>query len=92
MYDCYRQKRGTCVWRRELMCDVIRIEYDFEWCIGTAHFAEHNCCDMSGCINLFKRIDPYVKRIITFAGQQQDTWYKINAAGEWEAFLPIKVA
>jgi hypothetical protein len=48
---------------------------------------EGNCCDMRGCIELFERIDPEVRTIYTFAGDEPDTIYK-REGKEWHAFMP----
>jgi hypothetical protein len=44
------------------------------------------CCDMSGCIALFERIDPQVRRIETFSGDKPDTAYTYSFdEGKWFA-------
>ena len=41
------------------------------------------CCDMEGCINLFRVIDPGVRRIETYAGGQRDTFYWRHDRDRW---------
>lgn len=51
----------------ELQCMVVRLSYDFQSLAGRLDMAEDHCCDMSGCINVSKRLDEHVQRIDTFA-------------------------
>ena len=44
----------------------------------------HNCCDMSGAIDIAERIMPGIRRIATFAGGVPDTEYRVYQ-GKWEA-------
>ena len=55
-----------------LGCEVDRLEYDFNKRIGRLFMPKDNCCDMSGCVAMFERIDPHVKRIETFAAGKPD--------------------
>jgi len=41
------------------------------------------CCDMEGCINFFRAIDPGVRRIKTYASGQRDTFYWRDARDRW---------
>ena len=41
------------------------------------------CCDMEGCINLFRAIDLGVRRIETYAGGQRDTFYWRDDRDRW---------
>lgn len=59
----------------ELWCGLVKLEYDFVNRLGVIYFPEGHCCDCTGCLNLFKRIDPRVKTIITVAGKYLDTRY-----------------
>lgn len=59
----------------EMMCDVTAIAYDFKSRTGRVDMAVGNCVDMRGCIDVFERIDPKIKTIETFAGDQPDTSY-----------------
>jgi hypothetical protein len=38
---------------------------------------------MEGCINLFRAIDPGVRRIETYAGGQRDTFYWRDDRDRW---------
>jgi hypothetical protein len=71
--------------RTDLHCNVAGLAYDFETRAGTLHMASNECCDMTGCIALFKRIDTGVKRINTIAGSNPDTIYIMEANG-WQAY------
>jgi hypothetical protein len=44
---------------------------------------------MEGCVDLFERIDPEVKRIETFVGDVPDTIYT-KTAGRWQALMPAR--
>lgn len=72
-----------------LGCEVDRLEYDFNKRIGRLFMPKDNCCDMSGCVAMFERIDPHVKRIETFAAGKPDTMYGrpngwvAYASGQW---------
>jgi hypothetical protein len=71
----------------DLQCDVVRLAYDFATRVGTLQMPPDNCCDMSGCIALFERIDSNVTRIETVAGSKPDTAYSRTPAG-WRAAQP----
>jgi hypothetical protein len=45
------------------------------------------CCDMSGAIRVAQAIMPAVFRIVTFAGDVQDTEYRLWQ-GKWSAYAP----
>ena len=68
----------------ELMCEIKDLCYSFARRAGHLYMAEHNSCDMQGCIALFKRVDPNVQDIATFAGGESDTRYKLTDRG-WQA-------
>lgn len=73
----------------KLMCQVSRIEYNFDTKIGAVFMPEHNCTDMAGCIALFKGIDPQVLTIKTYAGGVADTMYmRSSVRVRWLAKLP----
>jgi hypothetical protein len=67
-----------------LLCDVHRVEYDFRSKVGNLFMAPAHNCDMTGCVALFKAIDPKVKMIATFSGDRPDTLY-LSRGDEWEA-------
>ena len=74
----------------QLQCNVSSVFYDFETRTGTLVMDSGACCDMSGCIEYFKAIDPKVTRINTVSGTEIDTSYVIHA-GSWRALLPTEV-
>jgi hypothetical protein len=58
---------GEDLYRDDVQCDVRRLEYDFETRTGILHLGSGSCTDMSGCIKLFKGIDPEVLAIHTLS-------------------------
>ena len=71
----------------QLQCTVESLAYNFadDGGTGFVFMAPMNCCDMTGCIELFKQIDPHVNRIVTYAGNVADTSYEKDEAGNWHA-------
>jgi hypothetical protein len=67
------------------MCAVLKLDYDFQLRAGRLFMEDGDCCDMTGCINEFKKIDNGVKSIATFSGDRRDTTY-VLIGEEWEAF------
>jgi hypothetical protein len=74
------ERNAVC---RELMTEVLRIDYDVRTRRGRVFMAEGCCVDMTGTIRLFKRIDPQVKAIDTFAGELPDTCYRREHDDHW---------
>jgi hypothetical protein len=72
----------------DLKCGVDEVFYNFETHIGWLHMPAGHCCDMVGCINWFRKLDPRVCWIKTFRVEQQDTSYFLNGSGQWFAMLP----
>lgn len=68
----------------ELQCAVYDITYNFPTRTGVLLMEDGNCCDMSGCIAFFQRIDPEVTSIFTKAGNEPDTTY-VKTADGWIA-------
>lgn len=68
--------------RNDLVCSVTALHYDFSMHAGTLVMAHLECCDMSGCIALFKKIDPAVRFIQTVSGNVPDTCYA-KLGKEW---------
>ncbi|MND46009.1 hypothetical protein D3C80_368790 [compost metagenome] len=68
----------------ELQCYVSFLQYDFATQTGVVFMAEDSCTDMSGCTDLFQRIDPEIQVIRTFAGAAEDTAY-LRVNGNWIA-------
>jgi hypothetical protein len=67
-------------------CTVEGLIYDFERHIGRLEMPPACCCDMSGCINLFRRIDADVRQIETRSDGKSDAFYWRHPNGQWEAF------
>lgn len=66
-------------------CSVDSLGYDFEGRKGQLVMPPHCCCDMMGCINAFRAIDPEVCEIKTYADDKSDTRYERNDRGQWRA-------
>jgi len=75
--------RHKGVWSEELQWAVNGLAYSFANHFGKLAMYERCCCDMSGCINLFRRIDPDVACIETWAGRELDTCYRKLDDGRW---------
>lgn len=72
------------VFQRDLMCRIIRFNYDFETQECRLFLDAHNCTDMTGAINFAKAIDPDVLFVRTYERGQLDTCYR-KEGEEWEA-------
>lgn len=72
------------VFRDDVSCFVRNLTYDFKAKSGVLYLEDGSCTDMSGCIDLFKRIDPNVSTILTIAGRRKDTAYVLTDGG-WSA-------
>jgi hypothetical protein len=72
-------------YRPDLQTSVDQLTYDFERGIGVLYMPEGANTDRSGCIELFKKIDPNVRRIWTVAGPYADTAYFKTSDGQWNA-------
>lgn len=70
-------------YRTDLGCHVQKLDYDFWKHRGVLWMAAWNCTDMSGCIRLFRAIDPEVEFITTMAGEEKDTCYESDPGGLW---------
>jgi hypothetical protein len=71
--------------RDDLKTAVTRLTFDFNQHSGKLYMESNCCCDMTGCIELFLRIDPKVDFIETFAGGIEDTKYFLKRDGNWVA-------
>jgi hypothetical protein len=69
---------------------VLRVEYEFADRVGCLFQEDRCCCDMTACIEFFKKIDPQVRYIRTMAGDEEDTSYRRGSDGRWQAFLPSR--
>jgi hypothetical protein len=72
---------------RRIKCSVVSLAYDFASHVGRLDMERYNCCDMGGCLALFRGIDPKVKAIHTYAGGKPDTIYR-REGKEWGAYWP----
>lgn len=70
-----------------LQCSVRAMTYSFRERRGRLDTEEGCCCDMIGCIALFAAIDPEVREIETFAGEERDTAYVRRPKG-WACIRP----
>jgi hypothetical protein len=74
------------IWYAKLVTYVNHITHDVRKHVGALYMPSGMCTDMSGAIDLFKRIDPKVRRIDTFSGDQPDAFYIKSANGTWKAY------
>jgi len=74
------------IFRDDVQCFVQKLTYDFKTRIGVLVLEDNSCTDMSGCIQLFKKIDPSVEAIQTIAGNRKDTTYRL-VDEKWQAFV-----
>lgn len=86
------QHWSTAMHHKKLKTDVERLDHNFDQ-HETRIFMPRGCCtDMSGAINLARRIDPGVRSVLTFAAGRPDTAYRRHEDGLWEAFSHISHA
>ena len=78
-------RSGADVSHRILMCEPLRMEYDFTRRRGLLFMANGDCCDMDGCISIFKAIDQDVTLIETWSGEMPDTYYARTSTDAWQA-------
>lgn len=79
-----RPRRGL---DERLLCEVVSLDYDFREHTGRLYMPEFNCCDMTGCLGVFRGIDPEVALIQTYSGDRPDTIYRRKGT-EWTAYWP----
>lgn len=72
------------IYRDDVQCFVRELRYDFAQRMGHLILEDGSCTDMRGCIELFKKIDPEVQAIATYAGGKRDTGYLFKD-GKWES-------
>ena len=70
-----------------LICFVDSLSYDFNSHTGKLYVANGGCCDMTGCIKLFKAIDPQVTTILPYSGGKEDVYYK-KVDTKWKSYSP----
>ena len=71
--------------RRDLMCDVTSLSYDFDKRTGRLDMAPMGSCSVAGLAAPFVAIDPNVETVLTFAGGVFDGRYQRGPEG-WESF------
>lgn len=71
-----------------LATTVQRLHYDWSTGAGGLFMPDGCCTDMQGAIRLFRKIDPNVRVIRTFAGPARDTTYERVGRDEWVAVDP----
>ena len=84
----FRKKLDGGRWHKGMTTYVNAIHYDAATRTGRVYQPRGACCDMSGCIAAFEVIDPGIKRIYTFMGDQEDTSYYRLESGDWTAMVP----
>lgn len=72
-------------YNEQLKCGLTKYAYDFPTQYGELYFPEGDCCDMTGAIEFFKKIDKDVSLIVTFSGEKADTSYR-KGRDSWYAF------
>lgn len=78
-------KKSYAVWNDEAQCFVHFINYDYISGVGSIMMLTGNCCDMSGTIRLFERIDKNVNSIISYYPEGDPDTVYIKVAGKWQA-------
>jgi hypothetical protein len=76
----------------QLQTAVHSIAYDFDLRVGVIEMPAHYCCDMSGAIAYFKKIDPDVRQVQTYEARVADIVYTLTDEGEWLARMPLGAA
>jgi hypothetical protein len=62
----------------DLMCEPIKVEYDFVKRRGFLYMDDGDCCDMTGCIKRAQELMPDVRAISTINQEGIDTFYYIS--------------
>ena len=70
-----------------LGCLPNSLTYDFNSHTGKLYIKERGCCDMVGCIRVFKSIDPLATKILTYSGGKKDVSYQKDNM-KWKAYDP----
>lgn len=76
------------VWREDLKCSVLGIDYSFVSKVGVLILPPLCCTDMTGAIEFFRAIDKDVTLIRTIAGDEPDVVYVRKSHGRWVAKDP----
>ena len=70
-----------------LVCFPQSLKYDFDTRTGQLFLHNGGCCDMTGCIKIFKAIDPQVSAITTYSDGKEDTSYRKDGS-MWKSYEP----
>jgi hypothetical protein len=71
----------------KLCCTVHAFTYNCRRRLGVVFLPAHCCTDAEGVIAFFKRFDPDVQTIRTYAGRVRDTTFQRLGNGTWTATL-----
>jgi len=80
-----RVERTDGVQREDLVCRVVGLSYDFAVKRGDLFMVGEDCCDMDGCLDLFRAIDEGCLAVHTHNAEGYDTTYWRHPGGEWHA-------
>lgn len=72
---------------RHLGTRALFINYDYETKYGQLTVPAGTCTDLWGCIELFKKLDPDVEKILVISGRLVDLRY-VKQGSNWEAQVP----
>ena len=64
------------------------LSYDPKTRVGRLDIVAGGCCDMSGCVAAFERVDDQVQRIETYSGSKPAAVY-LRRHGRWSAMQPV---
>lgn len=64
------------IFDEQLMCNVLRLEYDFVTKIGKLYLPYGDCTDCPGTIARFQSIDAAARRIYVYSGAALDIVYE----------------
>lgn len=74
-------------WDSRLLCCVKNLAYNFHIRHGDIWLPADECCDMDACVSLFTGIDPRVRSIQTYVGDEVDRAYVLRSTGWIERIL-----
>jgi hypothetical protein len=83
------QPTSEDAWDERLQCHVVSLAYDFSSHTGRLYLVAQGCCDRDGCLELFQAIDPEVRAIQTYSGDQPDMAFR-KMGTEWMSVWPKK--
>lgn len=71
------------------MCILVGVEVAEDHVVILS-LANGDCCHMPGAIAVARELDPEVRRIVIFSGDEADCRYE-REGDEWQAFLTRRV-